>query len=188
MPARYLEGMIDLVALLPQHYTFTFILTPSSANSADYIAKLRAMAEAKSPGRVSFAQPVPYARLVQILNMFDVGIYILVGRNLNDMYALPNKLFEFIMAGLCVAIGPSVEMAKVVKQYDCGIVAADHSLEAVAAALRSLTPADIDYYKRKSLEAANELNAETEKQKLTALYDELLNTGSRPSKLRSDRR
>lgn len=173
-PQRFLEDMIRVVGLLPKHYTLTFMFTLISSRSAAYIEKLRNIAEEEVPGRVTFAQPVPYAKLIKVLNNFDIGIYILrQNQHINYKYILPNKLFEFIMAGLCVAINPSVEMAKIVKRYDCGIVADDDSPQGLAATISRLYPKDIDKHKNNSLAAAKELNAEIEMKKLITIYDEL---------------
>jgi glycosyltransferase involved in cell wall biosynthesis len=176
-PERFLEDMIRLVALLPIQYTLTFMLTmPSSRNTA-YLDKLRNIAEDTAPGRVTFTQAVAYTRLIQILNTFDIGVYILRGdRNINCRYALPNKLFEFIMAGLCIAINPSFEMAKIVNKYHCGIIADDDSPRTLAEAICRMSPKDINQYKKNSLSAAKELNADIEMKKLITIYDELLET------------
>jgi len=176
-PQRFLEDMIRLMSLLPKHYTLTFMLTLLGSRSAGYIDELRDIAEDEAPGQVTFAQPVPHTELIKVLNTFDMGVYILRrNQNTNYKYILPNKLFEFIMAGLCVAINPSVEMTNIVKRYDCGLVADDDSPQSLAAAINRLSPKDIDNYKRNSLSAAKELNAEMEMQKLIAIYNELLQT------------
>lgn len=174
-PERFLEDMIRLVAILPMQYTLTFMLTLPSTRSRDYISMLRDIAEDEVPGRVTFAQAVPYKKLLTVLNTFDIGVFLLRrDQNLNYKYALPNKLFEFIMAGLCVAINPSVEMAKIVKRYDCGIVAVDDSPQALATAISRLSKRDLYKYKKSSLSAAKELNAELEMKKLSIIYHELL--------------
>ncbi len=174
MPERYLEDMIRLVGLLPKQYTLTFMLTLSGSKSASYVDMLRDIAEDEAPGRVIFAQPVPYSKLLRALRAFDIGVFMLRGdRNINYKYALPNKLFEFIMAGLCIAISPSVEMVKIVNKYDCGIVAEDDSPRSLASAISRLSPKDVDDRKSNSLCAAKELNAEIEMKKLIAIYDEL---------------
>jgi hypothetical protein len=58
----------------------------------------------------------------------------------NLKYILPNKFFEFIQARLAVAIGPSVEMKRLVKEWDCGIVAANFEAKSMAAEINRLTP------------------------------------------------
>jgi glycosyltransferase involved in cell wall biosynthesis len=88
--------------------------------------------------------------------------------------ALPNKFFEFIMAGLAVAIGPSPAMAAIVNRYDLGVVADTFDPRALADRLNALTAADIDAMKHRSLAAARDLNAENEMRKLHDIYARLL--------------
>jgi glycosyltransferase involved in cell wall biosynthesis len=53
-------------------------------------------------GRVEVAEPVPADSLVQSLAGFDVGLIINRPVTRNDELVLPNKLFEYMMAGLAV--------------------------------------------------------------------------------------
>ena len=48
---------------------------------------------------------------------------------------MPNKFFEYIQARIVPAIGPSPEMARIAREWDCGIVADDYTPEALAAAI-----------------------------------------------------
>ncbi len=95
--------------------------------------------------------------------------------NLNYKYALPNKLFEFIQARLAVAISPLLEMTKIVKQYDLGIVADDFTPESMAHELNKLTKDKIDYYKHQSDKSAYELSSEGNCQKFNNLIAKLYN-------------
>jgi glycosyltransferase involved in cell wall biosynthesis len=175
IPARYLEVMIDVVRELPESFDLTFMLTEPDTSSRKYVRFLTDRAASVAPGRVHFVPPVPYGRLVETLTEFDIGIFILpADQNTNYRYALPNKLFEFIMAGLAVVVGPSVEMAKVVTTYDCGVVVPDFSAGAAGEVLKNLKAEDIDAKKRNSLVAARELNAGREMDKLAQMLREVL--------------
>jgi hypothetical protein len=99
-------------------------------------------------------------QLVRRANAYDIGLYALPPVNLNRRFALPNKFFEFIQARLAVAIGPSLEMARLVNQYRCGIVADDFRPETLASALETLDGTAIASFKRASHAAANDLCAE----------------------------
>jgi hypothetical protein len=98
--------------------------------------------------------------LTEATNDYDVGVFLLPPVNLSRRYALPNKLFEFIQARLAIAIGPSPEMATVVRSYGCGIVTDDFDPRTFAAALNALDPAAITAFKSASHTAAQELCAE----------------------------
>ena len=90
------------------------------------------------------------------------------------MYALPNKFFEFIQARLAIAIGPSPEMARLVKQYNLGIVSQDFTPKSMAESLNSLTKEQIRQYKENANQTAKILNAEREGEKLLRILEEVL--------------
>ena len=89
---------------------------------------------------------------------------------MNHYYALPKKIFEYIMAGLAVVVTPLEEMKKLVQNGQIGVVAEDHSWDAMARALNALTPEEINRYKKNSLTLAKNLNADNEMEKLMGIY------------------
>jgi hypothetical protein len=108
------------------------------------------------------------------LAAYDMGIHLLTAVNLNHIYALPNKLFDFIMAGLGVAIFPLPEMTRVVKEHQIGVVSTDQSIHAMASALNKLSSSQIDEFKKNSLALAKTLNGNAEMAKLMDIYARLL--------------
>lgn len=52
----------------------------------------------------------------------DVGVAYIDNPSLNDRYCLPNKLFEYIMAGLPVLVNDAPEMKRLVKERGIGVV------------------------------------------------------------------
>jgi glycosyltransferase involved in cell wall biosynthesis len=154
-PGRGLEEMLRVANLLDDRFTVDFVLAGGSSRFRDGL-----VAQASDNLRVSFLPPVPMRELVQMANGYDVGLYLLPPTNLNQRFALPNKFFEFIQARLAVAIGPSPEMAGLVRRYGCGVVAADFTPEALAAELNSLDASRIAELKQASDVAAAELSAE----------------------------
>ena len=171
MRERRLEAMIHAIARAEDRFSLEFMLMPGTPG---YLDKLQRIAEEKAPGRVTFRPPASPADITTTLHQYDVGVYLLQPANYNQAMALPNKLFEFIMAGLAVAIGPSPAMAAVVQRYGLGVVAESFEPGALAAKLNALTPDDINAMKRASLQAARELNAEREMGKLLDIYARLL--------------
>ncbi|MGD8149784.1 glycosyltransferase family 1 protein [Ornithinimicrobium sp. Y1694] len=110
--------------------------------------------------RITTHDAVPPAELVQTLNGYDVGIHILAPVSFNHRYAMPNKLFDYVQARLGVLIGPSPEMAAVVREHDLGWVSEDFTPEAVARAIDALTVEEVARAKAASGVAAAVLCAE----------------------------
>jgi len=166
-PSRKIEQMIAIMPYLDERFTLDLMLVGGGA----YDKKLRRMAAAAPRARM--IPPVPMPQITTFLNQYDIGLFLVPPSNFNLKYTLPNKLFEFIQARLMVAIGPSVEMQKLVQQYDCGVVAADFSPQALAQKLNSLAPQEILRYKQNAHLAAAELNAEANRRMVLQVIQSL---------------
>lgn len=162
--SRRIELMIEMMALLDERFSLDLILVPGDAR---YIARLQRKAEGNP--RIRLLERVPMERLVDVSAEYDIGLFLLPPTNFNYAMALPNKFFEFIQARLAVAIGPSPEMARIVREFDCGVVAEDFAPASLAKVLNGLTAADIDRMKAGSDRAARVHNAENNAEKLRAI-------------------
>lgn len=154
---RRLETLIDAVALSEADITLDLYLP---ANDPAYLAELRE--RAASVPRVRFVDPVPFDRLVETLNKYDVGVHVLAATNYNNAYAMPNKFFEYVQARLALVIGPSPEMARVVRERGLGVVADDFASETVARALDQLTAESVDAAKHASDASSDDLSAQSQ--------------------------
>ncbi|WP_022919471.1 hypothetical protein [Ruania albidiflava] len=103
---------------------------------------------------------VPAGEVVPTLNGYDVGVYSLPPISFNFRWALPNKFFDFVQARLAVLIGPSPEMAALVREHDLGAVAEDFTPEAFAAAVDAFTAEQVAAAKEAADAAAAVLCAE----------------------------
>ena len=109
-------------------------------------------------------------------NHYDVGLYLAHPGNFNIEYMLPNKLFEFIQARLAIAIGPSIEMRKIVEQYQCGIVSQEFSPHSLAKELNHLTTQKLNFFKQNAHLAALKLNADISGKRVIEIVEDLLTT------------
>ncbi|MEO6624840.1 MAG: glycosyltransferase [Burkholderiaceae bacterium] len=168
---RHLEGMIDLMRHLDDRFSLDLMLV--NVEPA-YMAFLRERAE-RDP-RIRFIAPVPMAEICQRINGYDVGLYLLKPSNFNDAHALPNKFFEFVQARLAVAIGPSAEMARLVKAHGFGVVAESFEPEDLARELQKLDADRIRTLKQAADRAAAVLCFERDAQLLRAEVQRLAAT------------
>jgi hypothetical protein len=152
---RGLEEMLRVADLLDDRFSVDFVLVEASPGYRDEL-----VARASHNPRVRFPPPVAMRDIVQMANSYDIGLYLLQPTNFNHLHALPNKFFEFIQGRLALAVGPSPEMARVVRSYGCGVVASDFTPEALAAALNGLDATQIAAFKQASHAAAAELSSE----------------------------
>ena len=150
-----LELILDAMDLVQAPMTLDLYLMP---NDPAYLEQLRTRYEASE--RVRIHPPVAPHELPSTLNAHDVGVYVLPPVSFNHLWALPNKIFDFIQARLALVVGPSPEMAALVRTHGLGVVTEDFTAESLAAALDALTPQDVAAGKAASHEAARELSAE----------------------------
>lgn len=169
LPGRKIENMVRVMKHLDGRYEFDFVLAGSDRA---YVERLKWLAGGDE--RLRFPAPVPMASLPQFLNGYDVGVYSLPPSNFNNRYALPNKFFEFVQARLALAVGPSPEMACLVRQHDLGVVADDFSPAAMARTIRGLDAARIAHHKGRAHAAAWELSGERNREVLLGLVAEVL--------------
>lgn len=160
-PSRRLELMIEMMKHLDQRFTLDLILLKpgfASAATAGYIDLLKQLASGDN--RINILDPVPITQVVKTVNAYDIGVFLLPPINFNYENTLPNKLFDFIQGRLGIAIGPTPEMAEIVRQYNNGVVADDFTPASLAAKLNALQASDITAFKERSALAARDLNAE----------------------------
>ncbi len=82
---------------------------------------------------------VPYDTLIGYTAAADIGLVPIVGSCLSYVYAAPNKLFEYMMAGVPVVASDLPDMARVVKEEHVGSLIADPTDPAsIASAVRLL--------------------------------------------------
>jgi len=168
---RGLEASIRSVA----DWRADFDLTIRGPVSDSYRATLENEIDAAGVrGRVEIAPPVPMMDLVHEAAAFDIGLFALPGHSRHNRYALPNKFFEYIMAGLALCISDLPEMSRLLRQYDLGRCISTVEPHAIAAAINSLDRNSIALYKRNALVAAQELNWERESQRMVAQYSTVL--------------
>jgi hypothetical protein len=173
IPGRGLEQMLRVAELLDERFLVDLVLVEGERGFRD-----RLIRRARGNPRVRFPLAVSMRDIATMANGYDIGVYSLPPRTLNRRYALPNKLFEFIQGRLAIAIGPSPEMAAVVRRWGCGVVASDFRPETLADELNGLDAEAIAGFKRASHLAARELCAERNVEPLLSAVEAALVRGA----------
>jgi hypothetical protein len=168
-PSRKIENMLELMNQLDERFRLDLMLVD---NGSSYYRKLRALA--RDNDRVRFRDPVPMKDISRTINEYDIGLYLLPAGGFNNRMALPNKLFEFIQARLAIAIWPSPEMARIVREHGCGVVCEDYTVGSMAKCLNRLSSEDIMLFKERANEASAVLCAESNMETFNQLVDALL--------------
>jgi glycogen synthase len=124
-------------------------------------------------GNLTVVEPVDPADLVDALTEFDVGLIVTRPLTRNDELAAPNKLFEYLMAGLAVAVPRLQGVAAIVEAEQVGVTFEPGSPTALAAALSDLArrPDEVSRCKERARDAAlTKFNAESQRPALAAAW------------------
>lgn len=170
-PGRGLEASIESVADWRNGRTLT-IRGPAAP---EYRSKLlRLSAKFGVSDRVALAPPVPMTRLVEEAGRFDIGLLALPGHSRHNQFALPNKLFEYTMAGLAICMTELPDISRIVGDYRLGVTFPAAASGPISAAINSLDASAIDAFKRNALEAARDLSWEKSASRLVGRYAEVV--------------
>jgi glycosyltransferase involved in cell wall biosynthesis len=135
---------------------------------------LRLAADVGAKGKVVCLPPVPSNRCVAEASVADIGFWTLLPLCKNFTYALPNKVFEYLAAGLPVVVAHHAEVAKLVDGYGVGKCFDPEDPASIAQAVEALAK-DVALRRRcraNIAPALNALKADKEWAKLVALYQE----------------
>jgi len=174
-PARGCEVLLEAMADLPGAQ-LAFLGDPEPG----YGERLRALiAERGLQERVRLLPSVALADLLAHTAEANVGVTLLQDTCLNHRLALPNKLFEYIAAGVPVVAAALPETQRLVESYGVGWCAPPDDPAAVADALRIALYGPADHALRERIrQAAEELSWEREQLRLLGLYEWLSGGGA----------
>lgn len=161
-PERCIEVLIDATLALDERFTLDLFLVGGDDR---YLRALRERAN-ESP-RVRFLDPVPTDRLVEVLNGYDLGVYVLRPTTTNHRLMLPNKFFDFVQARLGLVFGPAEELDGLIAEYGLGLTTDGYDSADLASALSALSADDVRRFKQGAAAAADALSSarETETQR-----------------------
>ena len=118
---------------------------------------------------------MPYTEMMKYTMACDIGLTFDKDTNLNYRFSLPNKIFDYIHAGIPVLASRLPELEKVIKDYDIGDFIDDHNPKHIAEKLQQVLM-DTNTLARweKNLHlATNDLNWEQESKKFPDIIHEL---------------
>lgn len=150
-------------------------LTIRGPSDPSYRASLEALIREQGlEARVTLAPPVPMTDMVRAAREFDIGILALPNHSKHNAFALPNKLFEYAMAGLALCMTDLPEMARLIREHGLGVTIDTVSAKSIADAINALSVEDIETCKRNSLKAAKLLSWDEAGKSIISTYSRVI--------------
>ncbi len=126
--------------------------------------------------RVKFVHRVSWEELMRYTISADIGVTLDKDFNDNYRFSLPNKLFDYISAGIPVLASDLPEVKKIITENDCGIIIDEVTIEKISASVISLRGdrVKLDKIRKNAVSASKSLRWDTESEKVTELYKGIL--------------
>lgn len=135
---RGVAELVDAVALLRARGVAVRATVVGDGRDAE-IFRDRARARGLDERLLRFTGYVPRARALELVAAADVGV---VPHHASDLWnsTIPNKLFDYMAAGLPVVTSDAAPAARIVRETGAGVVFRAGDAESLAAALARLAP------------------------------------------------
>jgi len=128
----------------------------------------------KEENNIFFYPVVTPETVLNYTSSADIGVSFIENTCLSYYYCLPNKLFEYAMAGLPVIVSNMKEMKETVEYYNMGIVAKYATVEAINDSIDTILELDIEQMKQNARKCAEENAWEMQEIKMIAEYKRIL--------------
>lgn len=132
MGGRGIEYLVRSMAGVPEAH---LVLLGSGHQGPDLVAEARRTGVAE---RVHVLPPVPPEEVVDYASSATIGVSPIVPSCLNYEYSLPNKLFQYMAAGIPVVASDFPQVREVVVGSAAGLVVDTQRPESIAGALNEL--------------------------------------------------
>lgn len=125
--------------------------------------------------KVLFFGKRPFNEMMNFTYHADIGLTLDKPRSLNYKYSLPNKVFDYLHAGISIVATDIVEVKRIVEKYHVGVIVEPFTVETLQKAINTLL-ADkerLQLYKNNTIEASQKENWEKEKEVLKQIYPKI---------------
>lgn len=147
------RGLVELLNAFTMVRSGSFVLMGAGPLS-EQLKERSAVPDLRA--RTAVLPPVPPEDVVRVAASADVGVIPYVAGSLNNYYSSPNKLFDYLHAGLAIVATNLPFIAQVLAETGAGVVASTDSAGDLAAVMDLLAgdPMQLEAMRRASLTSA----------------------------------
>ena len=141
--------------------------------SGDVIGILKEKVNNLNLKNVLFVSRLPYEEMMQYTLNSNLGVTLDKPNNENYWMSLPNKIFDYIHAGIPVLASTLPETSKIINQYNIGILIPEVNSNEIEKAVKSILnkPNNCEIWTQNLKQASNELTWENEVKPMVELYE-----------------
>ncbi len=164
---RGIEKLVSIFTIMPTNYHL--ILMGHGEELKEFLSNIENV-------NIHIHAPVSPYKILEYTSSADYGVHPIPGDGiLNHEYCLPNKIFEYTMAGLPLIVNALPEMKRFVEENNIGIsVDFNDSLESLKNIFIEFSKQDDDKYKDNLNNTASKFNWEEQEQVLLNIYEKLV--------------
>jgi len=169
------RGVMELVNAMTMLERVRLII----AGSGDMIEEVREAVSVKGlRNNVILLPRMKWEEMMQFTMICDAGLSLDPDNCINQRFSLPNKLFDYIAAGIPMIVSPLPEVSDVVRRHACGLILSHVAPYTIAGALERLRDDRelLAELKEQALEARKVLNWENEKLKEQEFFRNVIET------------
>ncbi len=165
---RGMEELLDALAMLPEDVELLIV------GKGDVLAQLQDRAGILDlQKRVHFIAPRPYEEMMHYTRAADLGVSLDKDTNINYRFSLPNKIFDYIRAGIPILASNLPEVGRIVRGYSVGELVENHKPETLARAILSMKERGKTPFVAALSKASAELSWEVEVESMLERYRRL---------------
>jgi glycosyltransferase involved in cell wall biosynthesis len=139
--------------------------------SGDAIPKLKSIAtDNQLENKVRFIDRMPYEDMIQYTANADLGISLDKPSNLNYLYSLPNKIFDYIHAGIPILASQLPEVSLIINNYNVGVTIKAVDPKEIMEGIENMRLKNKNEWQKASEFASSELTWERESEVLNDFY------------------
>ena len=168
-PGRGLEEIIEAMKYVDKRFRLKLRGVGNYAFELKNLVKKNRLED-----RVEFLSAVDSSKLTGSAEFADVGIVMYKPDCLNSCLASPNKLFEYINAGLAVLCNDLPFVKSIVTKYELGACVTQITPKALASTINRLDRQSIEKFRANARNVSNIFTWENQEPKIFEIYDKVL--------------
>jgi glycosyltransferase involved in cell wall biosynthesis len=166
-PYRGLELIIQSMEKLPKNYKLVLIGSGVLKDELEELVRTLNLSE-----KVFFHDQVPSDELIYYTRQAHIGLVMYEKVSKNNYYSTPNKIFEYIQAGIPAVSSNHPGKSVIIDEYKTGVLA-EETVDGIVKGINEVVN-NYRYYQQNCLNAGKVLTWEDESKKLIELYKGLV--------------